>query len=286
MGLRLQDDPGSCEKRFFREKVSVFEPRWSLLGMISAVRPQNGRSGWVTLQTPGINTATFGVLIMISVHLALSLILRWQGILALHSTYLEGSLSWHGVSSGRIWQFFTHIWLHGNWAHLAINAFLFYYAAARLSHVLSNWRIFTLFTVCGVGAGLSHILVQSVVPGIPPLVGASGGVTGLLLGFFAISPDSKMVLLHISARNLSKGVLVSSALLFVMTPWLGIPLLADLGLWLESAVGSFIFQTAHLVHFVGGLMGWVLIGRFFPRLLSSDDLARMRVEREANVVTR
>jgi positive regulator of sigma E activity len=85
-----------------------------------------------------------------------------------------------------------------------------------------------------------------------------------------------MIILNISARNLSKGVLVSSALLFLMTPWLGIPLFADLGRWLESALGNFIFQTAHLVHFVGGILGWVLIVRFLPRLLSSDDLARMR----------
>ena len=254
--------------------------------MISAVRPDNGRSGWVILQLPGANTATFGVLVMISVHLALALILRWQGFIALHVTYVEGSLSCQGVTSGRIWQLFTHIWLHGNWTHLAINVFLFYYAAARLSHVLSNWRIFTLFTVCGVGAGLSHIFVQALVPGVPPLVGASGGVTGLMLAFFAISPDSKMILLNISARNLSKGVLVSSALLFVMTPWLGIPFLSNLGLWLESAVGEFIFRTAHLVHFAGGLLGWVLIGRFFPKLLNSDDLARMRVERESNAVAR
>lgn len=244
--------------------------------MIPVVRPQTGRSGWVMLQMPGVNTATFGVLIMVSVHLALVLLLRWQGMDALHLAYLEGGLSWQGVISGRVWQLFSHIWFHGNWIHLTINALLFYYAAARLSHVLSNWRIFTLFTVCGVGAGLSHIIFQAVVPGIPPLVGASGGVTGLLLGFFSISPDSKMILLNVSARNLSKGVLVSSALLFLMTPWLEIPLLADLGYWLESAVGNFIFRTAHLVHFVGGILGWILVGRFLPRLLSSDDLARMR----------
>ncbi|MEN8872091.1 MAG: rhomboid family intramembrane serine protease, partial [Akkermansiaceae bacterium] len=97
--------------------------------MISAVRPEGGRNGWVMLQTPGVNTATFGVLIMVSVHLVLSLVFRWQGFLALHLTYIEGGLSWQGVSSGRIWQIFTHIWLHGNWSHLAINALLFYYAS-------------------------------------------------------------------------------------------------------------------------------------------------------------
>ena len=261
---------------FYKEKVSIFWGRWSLLGMIPVVRPKSGRGSWVMLQMPGVNTATFGVLIMVSVQLALLLLLRLKGVDALNFAYLEGGLSWQGIITGRVWQLFTHICLHGNWIHLAVNALLFYYAAARLSHVFSNLRICNLFFVCGVGSGLSHIFVQAFVPGIPPLVGASGGVTGLLLGFFSISPDSKMIILNISARNLSKGVLVSSALLFLITPWLEIPVLADLGRWLESAVGNFIFQTAHLVHFVGGVLGWILIGRFLPRLLSSDDLARMR----------
>ncbi|MDA7867536.1 rhomboid family intramembrane serine protease [Akkermansiaceae bacterium] len=266
--------------------MSVFKPWWSLLGMMSAVRPESGRRGWVMLQAPGVNTATFSVLSMISVHLALALVVKWQGFLAVQMIYLEGGLSWQGVANGKAWQLFTHIWLHGNWTHLAINALLFYYAAARLSHVLSSWRIFTLFTVCGVGAGISHMLLQFFVPETPLLVGASGGVTGLLLGFFSISPDSKMILLNISARNLTKGVLVSSALLFVMTPWLEIPLLSDLGYWLESAVGDMIFRTAHLVHFAGGLLGWFLIGRFFPKLLNADDLARMRMERETEATSR
>jgi len=256
--------------------MSIFRGRWSLLGMIPVVRPKSGRGSWVMLQKPGVNTATFGVLIMVSVQLVLALVLRWKGAGALNIAYLEGGLSWQGIVSGRVWQLFTHICLHGNWIHLAVNALLFYYGAARLSHIFSNQRICCLFFVCGLGSGLSHIVVQAFVPGIPPLVGASGGVTGLLLGFFSISPDSKMIILNISARNLSRGVLVSSALLFLMTPWLGIPLFADLGRWLESAVGNFIFQTAHLVHFVGGFLGWILIGRFLPRLLSSDDLARMR----------
>ena len=264
------------ERRFYEEKVSVFGGRWSLLGMMPVVRPKNGRSGWVMLQMPGVNTATFGVLIMVSVQLALALVFRWKGLGALNFAYLEGGLSWKGIISGRVWQLFTHIFLHGNWAHLAVNALLFYYAAARLSHVFSSWRIFNLFMVCGLGGGLAHITLQAFVPGIPPLVGASGGVTGLLVGFFSISPDSKMIIFNVSARNLSKGVLGSSALLFSMTPWLEIPLLADLGRWLESVIGNFIFETAHLVHFVGGILGWMLIDRFLPRLLSSDDLARMR----------
>jgi len=151
---------------------------------------------------------------------------------------------------------------------------------------LSNWRVFSLFMVCGVGSGLAHVISQAFFPEIPAVIGASGGVTGLLLGFFSISPDSRMILLNISARNLSKGVLISSALLFVMSPWLNLPFLAGLGHWLGAAIGDFVFKAAHLVHFAGGLLGWTMIARFFPKLLTSGDLSRMRLEREVNRVIR
>lgn len=241
------------------------------------------RNGWVMLQAPGVNTATFGVLIMVAVHLGVHSVYSVLGESAVNSLYYRGGLSWEGVREGRVWQLFTHNWFHGTWSHLLLNAALFYYAAARLSHVLSSWRILTLFLICGMGAGLIHILAQAAFPGLPsqPLVGASGGVMGMLLGFFALSPQSRMLLIPVSARNLAKGILISSSLLFMVTPGLNIPLMSDFGRWLESAFGGGIFQIAHLAHFVGGLLGWVLILRFFPRLLNSADLAKMRIERES-----
>lgn len=241
-----------------------------------------GRKKWVMLQSPGLNTATIGVLLMLSVHLGIGLVWWRGGSPALDAVLYWGSLSWEGIAKGQIWRLFTHLWLHGNLTHLIVNAGLFYYACARLSHVLTGWRIISLFLVCGVGSGLAHVISQAFFPEIPPLIGASGGVTGLLLGFFSISPDSRMVLLNISASNLSKGVLISSALLFIMSPWLNLPLMGDLGQWLGSAIGDFIFLSAHLVHFSGGLLGWTMIGRFFPKLLTAGDLSRMRLEREAD----
>ncbi len=246
------------------------------------------RSGWVMLQAPGVNAATFGVLLMLAVHLAVLSVYSLWGEMAVRSLYTSGGLSWEGVRGGRIWQLFTHNWFHGTWSHLLLNAALFYYAAARLSHVLGSWRILILFLICGMGAGLVHILAQAAFPGLPgqPLVGASGGVMGMLLGFFALSPESRMLLLPVSARNLAKGVLISSFLLFIMTPGLNLPLMADFGRWLEGAFGKSVFQIAHLAHFAGGFLGWALILRFFPRLLTRDDLERMRIEGEGGQAPR
>jgi len=272
----------------FEEKVSIFLLKWSFSLMSFSRGAQMGRRRWVMLQAPGVNIATFGVLAMICVHL--SLILLWQfGYDELVGRiYLGGGLSAEGMASGQIWQLFTHSLLHGPWSHLALNAFLFYYAAARLSHVLSSWRILGLFILCSLGSGLVHVGAQALFPALPqqPLVGASGGIMGMLMAFFALSPDSRMMFLPVSARNLGKGVLISSSLLFLMTPGLNLPLLSNLGLWLESAMGPVLFQVAHLAHFAGGLLGWLMIPRFFPRLLTSEDLVRMRAEQEVTATSR
>ncbi len=232
------------------------------------------------LRSPGLNVATFGGLTMVAVHLAALAIHRLWGMEALQSFYLHGGLSWEGIQQGQIWKLFTHSWLHGNWPHLSLNVFLFYYAAARLSHVLSSWRIFGLFLICAFGSGIAHVATQAVFADLPKglLVGASGGLMGMLLGFFALSPESRMLLIPVSARNLAKGILISSSFLFIITPGLSLPLLSELGLWLEEGFGPSLFKISHLAHFVGGFLGWALIPRFFPRLLTLDDLTRMRNE--------
>jgi membrane associated rhomboid family serine protease len=250
-------------------------------------REVGGGSRFVMLQAPGLNTATLGVLLMVAIHLMILASYHWGGRELVESIYLDwAGLSWEGVRSGRIWQLVTHAFLHGSLLHLAINALLFYYAAARLSHFMSSWRIAGLFFICAIGSGVAHLVAQSLFPQLSVLVGASGGITGLLLGFFSISPDSRMMLLHVSAGNLCKGILIASAFLFVVSPDVGFPVVSNLGFLLERIFGPAIFQAAHLVHFTGGIMGWFLIGRFLPRLLNRDDLVRMRMEGEARAAGR
>jgi len=248
-------------------------------------KPDEKTGKWVLLQTPGFNFATIGAVAMVVIHVV---IVSTGGVVTdgpeggLRSLYIQLGLTWEGVSSGQIWQLFTYFWLHGNWGHLVLNVVLFYYSCARLSHVLSSSRILVLFLAVSIGSGLVHVSAQAVYEGMPrePLVGASGGIMGLLLAYFALSPGSRMLLIPVSANNLAKGILIASALLFVATPSLGIPLVSDLGRSLVSLLGPEIFQIAHLLHFAGGLIGWVSIPRFFPKLLTLEDLVRMRNQSE------
>lgn len=133
---------------------------------------------------------------------------------------------------------------------------------------------------------MTHLIAQAFFPSLPVLVGASGGITGMLLGYFSISPQSRMMLLNVSAGNLCKGVLIASAFLFLVSPDLALPIVSDAGRFLEQVFGPALFRAAHLVHFSGGAMGWFLIGRFLPRLLNRHDLIRMRLEGEVRSISR
>lgn len=242
---------------------------------------------FVLLQAPRLNAATIGVLLMVGVHLLICVLFWREGPELIAAIFYQwGGLSWEGAASGRVWQLVTHAFLHGNSLHLGINAFLFYYAAARLSHFLSSRRIFALFLFCAVGSGLTHLMAQAIFPSLPVLVGASGGITGMLLGYFSISPQSRMMLLKVSAGNLCKGVLIASAFLFLVSPDLDLPVVSNAGRLLEQIFGPALFRAAHLVHFSGGVMGWFLIGRFLPRLLNRHDLIRMRLEGEVRSASR
>ena len=239
----------------------------------------------VLLQVPGFNCATIVSVVMIIIHIV---VVSTGGVFpdgaegGLRLLYIQLGLTWEGVSSGQVWQLFTYFWLHGNWGHLVLNVILFYYSCARLSHVLSSPRILVLFLAVSIGSGLIHISAQAVFEGMPrdPLVGASGGVMGLLLAYCALSPGSRMFSIPVSANNLAKGILISSALLFVARPSLGIPFLSDLGEGLVDLLGPGLFQIAHLLHFAGGLIAWVSMPRFYPKMLTLEDLVRMRNQSE------
>jgi len=245
----------------------------------------NDKNHRVRLLRPDFVAATFGTSMMLGVHfLVLGVWLR-GGELEVNALYSACGLSFLGVLEGQLWQVLTHQWFHGGWIHLLVNSFLFCYASVKLSSILNQTKILKLFLLTSVAAGLAHVLSQvyfaQLRSGI--LVGASGGITGMLLAYFALSPESRMLFLPISARNLAKGFLISSALLFLMTPSLGLPLMASLGKWLSSTFKVEMFQWAHLVHFVGGAVGWVCVERFLPKLISSRDLEQMRQTQDSSL---
>ncbi|MGJ8694858.1 MAG: rhomboid family intramembrane serine protease [Verrucomicrobiaceae bacterium] len=253
---------------------------------MQAVNAIEQKRRWVMLTRPGWNVPTVGSLILILAHV---LVVATGGVTSeaegLRDLYLEWGLSWPGIQSGRFGQILTHSFLHGDWSHVLVNAALFFYTSARIGHVLRPSRVVILFAACSLISGLAHLLSQALIPGLGNdlLVGASGGVMGMFLAVTVIHPDSKMMLLPVSGRNIGKGFLIASALLFLMDPRLEIPLFGIVGEWVISAVGKEIFAIGHLVHFSGGLVGILLVGRLLPRLVTLEELREERAAKEGSL---
>ncbi len=237
----------------------------------------------VKLVRPGWNLPTMGALLMVLIH---CLIEVTGGIQTHQELYHYLGISWFQLGQGYVWGLFTHSFLHGSWTHVGLNALLFFYASARVGHILSARKITLLFFGASALAGLMHSMMQGLFPVLLqwPLVGASGGVIGLLLAQTEIFPDSRMLLLPVSGRNMGRGVLVSSLLLFLLTPGLGVPAFSQVGTFVGGLCGEDLFMIGHFYHFIGGLVGLLLVGRLLPPMITLDQLQaeRARNERSAH----
>jgi len=242
----------------------------------------------VSLHRPGFDVLTLlcAVLIVIQVMVEVS-----GGVMAHISggLYETFGLSRPGISSGRVWQLFTHPFLHGSWMHLLLNGLMIFLMGGRVFHILGGRAFAKIFFGGVLAGGLLHVLLQPRFPlgedgsmiADAPLVGASAGAIALLLALIILSPDSRMWPFMISGRNLGRGLLVATVILFVLTPGLNIPVLSAVGLWLTEKAGlEALFDISHICHFGGGLVGMVYARRLLHSPVSLEQLRRARKRRE------
>lgn len=78
-------------------------------------------------------------------------------------TDLSDTLGLHSVVSDefRLFQLFTHMFLHGSFAHVALNMFALWMFGVSLEQVWGLRRFVTYFVLCGLGAALLHLGVWS-----------------------------------------------------------------------------------------------------------------------------
>lgn len=185
-------------------------------------------------------------------------------------------LSRVGFLSGKPWQLFSYGLFHGGWWHVGMNGLLLLVIGARIEHV-AGWAVMLRATAAGmISGGLFHVLI-----GHGLLVGLSGGCLALLLMLTTLSPQSRMMPLPLSAKNLGLGILLAALILALINPALDLPGLSMAGRALEGlGLGSW-FQIGHACHLGGALAGWIY-GRWILRpRVSLETLRRDRAKREA-----
>jgi membrane associated rhomboid family serine protease len=174
-------------------------------------------------------------------------------------------LSREGLLRGQVWQLLTYAFVHGNILHLAINALGLLLIGSRVERIGGTAAVGKVLLAGVLLGGLVQVIAAP-----PPhrhfqLVGISGGFTALLLWLTTVSPESRMMPLPISAKNLGRGIILAEGAFLV-------------GSWLMPQAG---FQVvAHGCHFGGALAGWWIGRRMFRPTVSLEDLRKERALRE------
>ncbi len=103
----------------------------------------------------------------------------------------------------RIWQLITYMFMHAGWQHIIFNMIALWMFGMQLENDWGSRKFLTYYALCGVGAGISNLLVGLLSGPSAPTVGASGAIYGVLLAFGMMYPDQPIFiyfLLPIRAR--------------------------------------------------------------------------------------
>ncbi len=146
----------------------------------------------------------------------------------------------------QVWQLLTYGFLHGNFSHLFFNMLALFMFGAPLEQTWGEKRFLTYYLVCVAGAGLCQLLVGwwMVSHGAEayPILGASGGVFGLLLAYGMLFPNQRVMLLFPPIPMKARTFVIVfgvAELVFGFTGW-------------QPGI-------AHFAHLGGMLFGWLLI---------------------------
>ncbi len=104
--------------------------------------------------------------------------------------------SQYGYPDFQVWQLLTYGFLHGGWTHLFFNMFAVYMFGSDIERLFGSRRYLFYYLACVVGAALMHLIVTSASGGMSgQVIGASGGVFGLLLAYGMAFPRRMLMLI-------------------------------------------------------------------------------------------
>jgi membrane associated rhomboid family serine protease len=158
-----------------------------------------------------------------------------------------------------VWNYITFQFLHGGPMHLLFNMLGLYFLGMVLERAWGSKRFVIFYLSCGVFAGICHVVMTFAMEGATwiPLLGASGGVYGIVVACAILFPQIRLVLLFFLVP------IRFAALLF-----LGVAVYS----MLQGGAGG---GVAHAAHLGGAVMAaiWVWV---LPRFKGAADEANLK----------
>ncbi len=167
-----------------------------------------------------------------------------------------------GVLGGRIWEFVTFQFLHGGFQHVLFNCMGIFFFGPWMERWWGSQKFIIYYLLCGVaGAAFFTLLVYlGILPrdGLQsPLVGASAGIYGILIGVAVVAPDLRVRLffppIELSMRQLAVALMAISAG-SILLKWGG-------------------NEGGEAGHLGGAILGFILVR--YPWLLRGEGISRV-----------
>jgi membrane associated rhomboid family serine protease len=145
---------------------------------------------------------------------------------------------------------FTSMFLHGGLLHIASNMLYLFIFGDNVEDRLGHLRFLLFYLLCGVIAGITHIVVNANSP--IPSVGASGAIAGVLAAYLRLFPHAQVrTLLFIGPFILVPRIAAAFLILF----WFITQFLSGvISLGATSQETSGVAVWAHIGGFIGGLI--------------------------------
>jgi membrane associated rhomboid family serine protease len=107
----------------------------------------------------------------------------------------QHAVPYFGLVGFEPWQLVTSAFLHGGFAHIALNMFALYMFGSMVESAVGSRRFAWLYAVSVLTAGLVQLTLVTATldQGVVPTVGASGGVFGVLLAFAFLFPHRRLI---------------------------------------------------------------------------------------------
>jgi len=135
----------------------------------------------------------------------------------------------------------THMFLHGSWLHIGMNALMLLAFGSGLERWIGTKKMLQIFFMCGLFGVTTHLAFN--LYSFDPVIGASGGLSGM----FAAA----LVMLNRQGNMSGKYGIMPFVIL-----WIGISILFGM---MGSPDGSAIAWAAHIGGFLGGFVAVKLL---------------------------
>jgi membrane associated rhomboid family serine protease len=113
------------------------------------------------------------------------------------------------------WRLVTYLFLHGGWLHILFNMLWLWWMGRAVEERLGPLAFCTIYFGSGIGGAFLDILLAQFI-GLEPVIGASGAVFGVMVGFAMLYPRAPIMLFllpPIEARYIVAGLIALQVLL-------------------------------------------------------------------------